>query len=75
MDSLIALRTTNDSNYHSTATTTPQPHDFTNIQILGPPYTRNLRIALLSLMIVTAFLGNIAVILNITLIKVDIYKR
>ncbi|GFW07024.1 hypothetical protein TNCV_3692201 [Trichonephila clavipes] len=67
MEIPIALRSINVTDHHSqnwTPSTTSSDEIF---EILGPPYTRNLRIGLLTLMIVTALFGNVAVIFSICL--------
>ncbi|KAG8195849.1 hypothetical protein JTE90_008541 [Oedothorax gibbosus] len=63
MESLIALPVINTS-IISTSTTNPDTSP-APIEVLGPPYTRPLRIALLTIMIATALVGNSAVIVRI----------
>ncbi|GIY70662.1 mesotocin receptor [Caerostris darwini] len=69
MENLVSLKNHNITEHHSQswtpASTSLNENAFN--YALGPPYTRNLRIGLLSLMIVTAFFGNVAVIISICL--------
>ncbi|GFT45683.1 mesotocin receptor [Nephila pilipes] len=68
MESPIALKSVNVTDHHSqnwTPLLTSADDNTFNFEILGPPYTRNLRIGLLTLMIVTALSGNVAVIFSI----------
>ncbi|GIY86977.1 neuropeptide S receptor [Caerostris extrusa] len=69
MENLVSLKNHNITDHLSQswtpASTSLNENAFN--YALGPPYTRNLRIGLLSLMIVTAFFGNVAVIISICL--------
>ncbi|KAF8777247.1 neuropeptide S receptor-like [Argiope bruennichi] len=70
MDNLLAFKSTNSSDQHSqiwTSTSSSLEENAFNFEVLGPAYTRTLRIGLLTVMIITSLFGNVAVIFSICL--------